>query len=317
MKMRNLTAAALLTGGAILASQSMFGATYDTTPNNLLFGFQNAAGSGTEDYIINLGPASSIVGQTTVVTLSSDFSMTDFNDVLNGSSSMPGGVIGGAGISTGGNNSSTADLYVTQLRSGGAGNPKVAGSSAPAALSRGQDNSAYSAISGTLATASAGSGTLDTSKSWEAQIDPGGTGTTFQSVTGIDPDSPVSTSTVLYEDLWSTTSSSLTGTKAFIYQGYFTLDLTGASPKLTFTSTNIVGSLSSPTIAVSKAGSTVTVISKNALASHTYQLQDTTSLTPPVSWANVGSAVVASGTSVTNTDSTATAADRFYRVSAQ
>lgn len=318
MKMRNLTTAALLTGGAILASQSVFGVTtYDSTPNNLLFGFQNAAGSGTEDYIINLGAASGIVGKSTVVDLSSDFSLTDFNAVLGSSSSMPGGVIGGATTSTGGNNSSTADLYATQLRSG-AGNPAAAGSSAPGALSRTQDESAYSAISGTLASTTAGSGILDTTKSWESQIDPGGTGTTFRSVTGIDPDSTVSTSTVLYEDLWYTTSSSITGSKAFVYQGYFTLDLTGASPKLTFTSTNVTASLSAPAIAtVSKTGSTVTVVSKNALASHSYQLQDTTSLTPPVSWANVGSAVVASGTTVTNTDSSATAADRFYRVSAQ
>lgn len=316
--MRNLTGAALLTGGAILASQSVFGATYDTTANNLLFGFQNAAASGTEDYIINLGAASSILGKSTVVDLSSDFSLADFNAVLGGSSSMLGGVIGAAGTSTGGNNSSTADLYATQLRSGGAGNPSVAGSIAPPGLTKAQDQSAYSAISGTLATTSAGSGILDTSKSWESQIDPGTGSPSYHSVTGIDPDSSVSTSAVLYEDLWFTTSSSLTGAKAFVYQGYFTLDLTGANPKLTFTSTNVVGSLTGPKIiSVSKNGSTVTVISGNALATHSYQLQATASLNPPVSWANVGSAVVASGTTVTNTDSTATGAVRFYHVSAQ
>lgn len=308
-----------MVGGAILASQSVFGATtYDSTPNNLLFGFQNAAGGGTEDYIINLGPASSIVGQTTVVNLSSDFSLSDFNDVLNGSSSMPGGVIGGATTSTGGNNSSTADVYGTRFRSGGAGNPKVPGSTAPGALTRTQDESSYSAMSGTLATTTAGSGILDTTKSWESQIDPGNVGTTFESVSGISPDSQVTNSVVFYEDLWYTTSSSISGGKAFVYQGYFTLDLTGANPVLTFTSTNIAAALSGPTIAtVSKSGSTVTVVSKNALASHSYQLQDATSLAPPVTWVNVGSAVTASATMVTNTDSTATAATRFYRVSAQ
>ncbi|HEX3624651.1 MAG TPA: hypothetical protein VH280_04405 [Verrucomicrobiae bacterium] len=316
--MRNLTTATLLVGGAILASQSVFGQTYDSAPNDLLFGFQNQAGGGTEDYIINLGAASSIVGKSTVVDLSSYFSLTDFEAVLGSSSSMQGGVIAAAGISTGGNNSSTADLYVTQLRSGGAGTPSVAGSTAPAALTRGQDNSAYAAIGGTLATTTVGSGILDTTKSWESQIDPGSASPSYHSVTGLVPDSTVSTSTVLYEDLWFTTSSSLTGSKSFVYQGYFTLDLTGANPKLTFTSTNVVGSLSAPKIAsVIKNGTTVTVVSSNALATHSYQLQETASLSSPVSWVNVGSGVVASGTTVTNTDTTATGGSHFYRVQAQ
>lgn len=236
--MKKLTTAAVLVGGAIVASQSAFGATYSSTPNNLLFGFQNAAGGGTEDYIIDLGAASSIVGQTSVVNLSSDFSSADFNAVLGSSSSMFGGVIGAAGTGVGGNNSSTADLYATQLRSGGPGpSPATAGSVAPAGLTRAQDNSAYSAISGTLVSPAAGSGTLDTTKSWEAQIDPGTTSPSYHSVTGINADSSVSTSSVLYEDLWYTTSSSISGSKAFTYEGYFTLD--AANDTLTFTGANV------------------------------------------------------------------------------
>ncbi|HEX3624648.1 MAG TPA: PEP-CTERM sorting domain-containing protein [Verrucomicrobiae bacterium] len=242
--MKKLTTAAVLVGGAILASQSAFGATYSSAANDLLFGFQNAAGSGSEDYIINLGAASSIVGQTSVVNLSSDFSSSDFEAVLGGSSSMKGGVIGAATISTGGNNGSTADLYATQLRSSGAGTASVAGSAAPAGLTRAQDESAYSAIGGTLATPTAGSGILDTTKSWEGQIDPGTASPSYHSVTGINPDSTVTASTVLYEDLWETTSSSLTGSKAFSYLGYFTLD--AATDTLTFTGADVATAVPEP-----------------------------------------------------------------------
>ena len=317
MKMRNLTTAALLAGGAILASRSAFGQTYGGPPplaNDLLFGFQNQAGHGTEDYVINLGQASSITGQSTVVNLSSYFSITDFNAVLNGSSSMYGGVIGAAG--TGTPTPNTADVYVTQLRSGGAGTPSQPGSTQPAGLTRNTDNSAFSSIS-TLFAPAAGTGGLDTGKTWESLVDPNNASGTFQSNTGVDPDSAVSSSSVLYEDLWYTTSSALTGQKAFNYLGYFTLDLTGSSPKLTFTSINVPAPISGPTIiSVSMSGSTVTVVSGNTLSGHSYQLQYTTSLISGT-WINVGSAVVASGSQVTNTDTTATGAQRFYRIQAQ
>lgn len=318
MKIRNLTTTALLAGGAILASQSVFGQTYGGPPslaNDLLFGFQNQAGGGTKDYVINLGAAPGIVGKTTVVDFSGDFSISDFDTVLNGSSSMYGGVMGAANV--GNTTPNTADVYLTQLRIGGAGLPSVAGSTVSQQLSRAQNNTTYENL-GTLFAPATGAGGLDTSKSWENLIDPAsGTGS-FQSDTGLDPDSPVAPSGVLYEDLWYTTSSTLSGTKPFTYLGYFTLDLTGANAKLTFTGINVPASLSSPLIAsVTKNGSTVTVISGNAFSSHTYQLQSTASLNPPVTWANVGSSVVASGTMVTNTDATATATDRFYRVQAQ
>jgi hypothetical protein len=231
--MKNLTTAALLVGGAVLASQSAFG---QVVANDLYFGFQNQAGGGSADYIINLGAASGIVGQSSVVNLSSDFSLSDFSSVLGSSSSMFGGVIGAASSSV---NGGTGDVYLTQLRSGGAGTPSVAGSSVVQQLSRTQDGTAFNQL-GYLFSPAAGTGGLDNSKSWEAYVDPAnGTGT-FQSNTGLNPDSAVSPSSVLYEDLWGTSSSSLTGTQPFTYQGYFTLDVTGGSPSLTFTGVNAV-----------------------------------------------------------------------------
>lgn len=325
MKIKNLTTAALLVGGVILAVPTVFGQTYGSVyasyPNDLIMGFQNQAGNGTEDYIINLGQAANIVGQSTVVDLSTDFSLTDFNAVLRTSSSMFGGVIGAANNDNSGT-PNTADVFVTQLRVGGAGNPAVAGSTVTQQLSRSQDNTTFSAISGGLVTPAAGSGTLDTSKSWESYVEPGalnsGQQGAFESQAALDPDSSVGASSVLYEDLWESSSSSLTGAKPFTYLGYFTLDLTGANPKLTFTSINVPASLSAPSVvSVSKNGNIVTVVSSNALASHSYQLQYTTSLNSPITWIPAGSPVTATSTTVTNTDSTATDAHRFYRIEAQ
>lgn len=311
MTMKYLTTAALLVGGAILASQSTFG---QSVANDLYFGFQNQDGGGTEDYIINLGAASGILGKSTVVDLSSDFSISNFDAVLNGSGAMEGGVVGAASSTV---NSGTGDVYATKLRNSGVGTPSVAGSTAPGAVSRATDNGAYADL-GTLFSPAAGTGGLDSNKTWESDVEPTFTASSFYGATGVDPDSSVDPAAVLYEDLWESSSSSLSGAKPFTYLGYFTLDLTGANPKLTFTSLNVPASLSSPKIlTVRRVGTTVTVVSGNALSSHTYQLQFTTNLSP-ATWANVvGSSIVASGTQVTNTDTSATGAQRFYRIQAQ
>lgn len=231
--MKLLTGTAALYVGALLASQSVFGQTYSSTPNDLLFGFQNQAGGGTEDYIINLGSASSLIDPGTTINLSSDFSLSDFNAVLGSSSSLQGGVIGAASVSNSGT-PNTADVFLTELRVGGPGIASVAGSSVSEVMSRAQDNTAFAGL-GTLYSPAAGTGGLDTGKSWEGMIDPANNTGSFQSNTGLNPDSTISTSSVLYEDLWGTSSSTLTGTQPFVYEGYFTLDLTGSSPDLTFT----------------------------------------------------------------------------------
>ena len=77
--MKKLTTAALLVGGAILASQSAF-ALPTLVNDDLYLGFQNLNGGGTADYIINLGAASGIVNQSSPVDLSGDFSSSLFND---------------------------------------------------------------------------------------------------------------------------------------------------------------------------------------------------------------------------------------------
>lgn len=308
--MKQLTTLALLIGGTILVSPSAFGQN-TFIANDLYMGFQNQAGNATADYIINLGPASGIVGGTSVVTLTSYFSLANFNAVLGASSSMFGGVVGG-------DQYNTPDLYATQLRSGGAGNPAVPGSTMNSTPTRSTDGDAASTLSGMNAPAE-GTGILDTSKTWEAYVEPTFTSTSFYGTCNVNPDSAIGSGGVLYEDLWFTSNNKLSGGNPWVYQGYFTLDLSGA-PKLTFTPKDAAPSLTSPAIAsVQKAGNTVTVISSNAVPTHTYQLEYTTNLSlTPISWNPVsGSSVVAGSTMVTNTDTSAMGSPRFYHVKAQ
>lgn len=224
--MKKLTTAALLFGGAILASQTAIG---QYVNNDLYMGFENQAGHGSEDYMINLGAASGIVGGSSVVDLSGYFSLSDFDAVLGTSTGLMGGVVGGS-------NGNPPDLYVTQLRSGGAGTPSVPGSSSPASFYKGDLLTGYNDLAQLAAVApAAGNGVLDSSKSWENYVEPTFATSTFYGDTGINPDSSVGPSTVLYEDLWYDSNGSSSVKEPFTYEGYFTLDLTGANPSLTFT----------------------------------------------------------------------------------
>jgi hypothetical protein len=224
--MKKSTTAALFFCGAALASQSAFG---QYLANNLYMGFQNQAGGGTADYIINFGSASGIVGSSSVVDLSSDFSLANFNAVLGSSSSMFGGVVAAS-------NGNPPDLYVTQLRSGGAGTPSLPGSISPGILYRLDILTGYSDLSQLgMVAPSAGVGVLDTTKSWENYVEPKLAIGTFYGDSGINPDSAVGPATVLYEDLWYDSNNSSSVKKPFTYLGYFTLDLTGNNASLTFT----------------------------------------------------------------------------------
>jgi hypothetical protein len=305
--MKNLIAAAIVISGVLTVSQSAL-AQSTFVANDLYMGFENQAGGGTKDYIINFGAASSIVGGSVVVNLSSDFSLSDFDAVLGSSTSMFGGVAGGQ-------QGSTADVYLTQLRSGGAGTPSVPGSTVTATMTRAQDDAAVSALAQAVFPTTVGQGILDATKSWEAYVEPASGGSTFLGNTGLNPDSPVSPSTVLYEDLWFTTKSLISGSAGYTYQGYFTLDLTGSSPKLTFTPTNAPAQLQPPVFqSIRNASGTITLI-WSAVPTYTYQLQYTASLSP-TNWINLGSSVVAANTTMTNTDSIGANQMRFYRVSA-
>lgn len=302
-------AAAIVVAGAVTASQSAL-AQITFIKNDLYMGFQNSGGGGTADYIVNMGAAANIVGGSTVVNLSSSFSESSFTSAgLSGTD--PTQIMGGA---VGGTNSTTAGVYVTVLRTSNVGTPSLAGSTAPAGLTRSGDTQTIQPLT-QMTCPAAGAGILDTSKSWESFVEPTFTSSSFWGNSGINPDSPVTTGSVVYEDLWATTNSNISGSKPFIYQGYFTLNFTGATAVVTFTPLAAAAQLTAPKIlSITKAGSTVTVVS-TAVPTFHYQLQAATGLNP-AAWANAGVSVTASSTLVTNTDTAATANIEFYHVMA-
>ncbi len=305
---KNLAAATVI-AGAVMASQSAL-AQVAFVKNDLYMGFQNSGGGGSADYIVNMGPAASIIGGSSVVNLSASFSESSFNSsALRGTD--PTQIMGGA---VGGTNSNTAGVFVTVLRTSNVGTPSLAGSTAPAGLTRSGDTIAVQDLT-PMSSPAAGTGVLDTTKSWESQVEPTFNVNSFYGASGINPDSPVTTSSVVYEDLWATTNSSISGSKPFFYQGYFTLNFTGATAIVTFTPLAAPAQLTAPTIlSVSKVNSTVTVVS-TAVPTFHYQLQATASL-QPTNWVNVGSSVVATSTLVTNTYSPESAQLKFYQISA-
>ncbi len=202
-----------------------FSAHASFTANDIYLGFNQSSASS--DYLIDLGqPGTAGVGGSSVVNLNSAFSLTLFNSTF---ASGPTGVSVGA---VGGQSQfpSSYDLYVTSLRVGGAGNPALAGSDLSGFNhSQGTIANAVSAITG-VAFPSVGSGVADSGKSWTADVSPTFTVSSFYGNSGIDPSSAINGTGVIHEDLWKTTANS-----AYSYQGYFTFDLSGGSPNLTFT----------------------------------------------------------------------------------
>ena len=301
----------MVLGGVVMGSQSVFAS---ATAGNLYMGFQNSAGGGKADYIINLGSASTLTANNAVVDLSADFSFSDFTSTGssglegNNAADIQGGVVGGLG------SGQTAGVYVTELRKGGAGAPAVAGSKAPAATPKSADVPAWTDINDLVTPGTVGTGLLDTSKSWESLIEPTFNSGTFWGLIGVNPDTTVTTNSVLYEDLWFSQSSG--PQEPYVYQGYFTLTVGSSSASLTYTPSTASVPLTSPQIqSIQWAPNAATVI-WTTVASHTYQLQSATDLTLS-NWVNVGSSQLAGSSTLTNTDSSAVQSYKFYRVTGQ
>jgi hypothetical protein len=222
--MKQSTKAVILAAGAALISQA---AQASFTANDLYLGFSSV--NAPSDYIIDLGQPGAVgVGGLTPVNLSGDFSMPLFSSAFtSGATGVSMGVVGGQNQFP-----SSYDLFATALRVGGAGNVALPGSD----LSH-FNHSANSIGNSEVTLAgnpfpTAGNGIVDPTKSWSANVAPTFTAHSFYGASGINPSSAIDGSGVIYEDLWEATSSS-----PYTYLGYFTLDLSGANPNLTFTPT--------------------------------------------------------------------------------
>ncbi len=193
--------------------------------DDLYLGFNS--GSAASDYIIDLGNANTAVGVggSSTKDLSSLISTPTFNSVFtSGANGVDVGVVGGN------NTFNQYNVYATQLRAGGAGDAPSAGSDLAGAN---HSSGTLAAAAGTLTGnpwPTAGNFVVDSTKSFTSKVGPALTGTDFYGKSGVNPFGTIGSSSVIYEDLWYGTVAN-----GYQYEGYFELDLSGATPSLTFT----------------------------------------------------------------------------------
>ncbi|MDE3067129.1 MAG: PEP-CTERM sorting domain-containing protein [Verrucomicrobiota bacterium] len=219
--MKRLTKAATLAAGAALAFQAAHAGSF--VNDDLYLGFDTA--TATRDYIIDLGQPGVVgAGGSSVADLTGDFSLSTFDSIFNATNGVNLGVVGGNPTF------GSYDLYTTELRSGGPGNPAIAGSpdlsgDSHSSGSLSYDVGAIDAMGPNLP--AAGTGVADLNKSFYNNIAPTFTASTFYGASGINPLGALDNTGVIYLDLWHATTSS-----PFAYLGYFTLNVDSS---LTFT----------------------------------------------------------------------------------
>jgi hypothetical protein len=277
--------------------------------NDLYLGFNLS--SAQSDYIIDLGQATTAVGAggSTVVDLSTDFSLSTFNSIFTGGAN-------GVNVAVvGGNNSAVTgyNIYATQIRVGGAGNPAVPGSSlAGTGHSSTQIGTAATTLTGNPWPV-AGSGTNDGTKSYTTKVGPTVTAANFIGKCGVNPFGMFGSPAIVYLDLYYASPS-----VAYTYKGYFTLDLSTGTPHLTFTPSSSASTAPpAPTLTITQSGIT-NIISFGTTNGATYNLIYNTlsGLTSPRStWPTLGSPIIGAG-GVTNFTDTNVTSGRVYSVTA-
>jgi hypothetical protein len=276
--------------------------------NDLYLGFNLSSAQG--DYIIDLGQATTVVGVggSTVVDFSSQFSLTTFNSIFTGGANgVNVAVVGGDNVFN------KYDVYATQIRVGGAGNPAVPGSSL---AGTGHSTATISATAAVLTGnpwPTAGNSTNDSTKSYTAKVGPTVTAADFIGQSGVNPFGMFGSPAVVYLDLYYASPS-----VAYTYKGYFTLDLSTGTPHLTFTPSSSASTAPpAPTLTITQSGIT-NIISFGTTNGATYNLIYNTlsGLTSPRStWPTLGSSIIGTG-GVTNFTDTVTGSGRVYSVTA-
>lgn len=215
--MNKFTKMAIVAAGAALVAQ---GARASFTVNDLYLGFTQSSASS--DLIIDLGQGSSLSGSSSSVDLSSDLGgLSTFNSLFNNTATGVSMAVVGAD-----NKFGQVDVYTTLLRSSGAGDPTVPGSSS-AGLSTAGLSTAASKVSGLASGGlpAAGSSISDNNKTYSSAIE--GTANSFTASVGVNPGNAIDSSGTLMEDLYKGTSTGYT------YEGYLTFNY--GNDSLTFT----------------------------------------------------------------------------------
>jgi hypothetical protein len=278
------------------------------TINDLYLGFNES--SAESDYIINLGLATTAVGVggATVVDLSSQFSLSEFNSIFaGGANGVNVAVVGGD------NAFGSYDVYATQIRTNGAGNPAVPGSSLSGQThSQTEISGAAAALSGSPWPVAGGS-TNDTTKSFTSAVGPTVTAGDFIGKSGVNPFDTFGSPAIVYLDLWYATP-----TVAYTYKGYFKIDISTGTPHLTFTPSGAPYSEPpAPRLTITRSGITNTIsLGTTNGATYTLIYNTLSGLTTPRStWPVLGSPISGTGTTINFTDTNA-AAGRVYSVTA-
>jgi hypothetical protein len=307
--MKQFTKIAMLAAAAALASP---GARAAFKTNDLYLGFNNP--SAASDYIIDLGQAMSAVGVggASVVDLSSLVSASTFSNVFSAT-----GVEGVNVAVVGGNNQfPNYSVYATQVRTGGVGAPAAAGSSLAAAAT------SQSVLSGAAATLTghpwptAGAGTNDSTQSYTTYVGPAQVGGNFYSKSGVNAFGTFDSSGVIYLDLWNAATGN-----AYVYKGYFKVDLSGATPSLTFTPQAAAVAPPpppAPALRISRSGpdSYISFLSASNTAYRLFYTNTSGLSTPVTNWPSLGGTLTGDGTTNTFHDISVEPV-RFYKVQAQ
>ncbi len=299
---------ATLTAAAVLSIQPAKG---DFKTNDLYLGFNASAAQS--DYIIDLGQATTAVGVggTAVKDLSGLVSLAMLtNGFTSGASGVNVAAVGGNNVFM------QYAVYATQPRFGGPGNPAVPGSSLSGAN---HSSGTLAAAAGTLTGnpwPGAASSAVDSTKSYTARVGPTLASTDFYGKSGVNPFGTLDDSGVIYLDLWFANV-----VNGYSYKGYFTVDVSGSSPKLTFTpaaGTPPPPPPPAPTLSLNRVAN-VNAISFVSSNTATYKLYFTNAagLTAPISnWPSLPGTIMGNGSTASFQDTT-TDLERFYRVLAQ
>jgi hypothetical protein len=221
---RFVKTAMLAMSSVLLLSQAANAA---INPNDLILGFNQGGGTGPNDYIINLGNASTAVGVggTAQVDLSGLYSSATFNSLYGSLAGTSMSVLGGQPATAG------RDLYYTVLRTSNVGTPALSGSSAPGSLASTPMATGLNDVGRMVNNLGLAAGTSQTVAQSDANsffnnvltVSSG----SFRSDTGRDPSGTVASGSTIFEDLYRAVPNG-----AFTYLGYFSLDTSGSGSLL-------------------------------------------------------------------------------------
>jgi hypothetical protein len=202
---------------ALLVAASWIGvsvAQAGITPNDLYLGFVDSSSSS--DYLINLGLNSSLIGGTSQINLSGDFSSSTYNSIFT-SGTVEAGVVGFA------SGFPTVTTYVTQPRVGTDGPATADSTLNGTAVTKGTISTANGWISGNTTWPTADTSFVDGSKTFTSSVGlSSGTPNTYSSQSGTVPFTTADGNGNFTLDLYTASAGNSAG--SYVYEGFLTIN---------------------------------------------------------------------------------------------